>query len=128
MPPVPKALPRYQPRKVNSLVDILPQERGEFLHPMTSRREAQVREEESSDSKETEINSRKPESKLLRDQLAELQKEVQLMKKGKYKEDKKDPLSEMNAPFTRRIREAELLIKFKMSTDRFSGTEDPLSH
>ena len=34
----------------------------------------------------------------------------------------------MNAPFFRRIRDAELPPKFRMPAKKYSGTEDPISH
>ena len=34
----------------------------------------------------------------------------------------------MNAHFSRRIRQAELPPKFKMPSEKYSGSEDPVSH
>ncbi|KAK2653313.1 hypothetical protein Ddye_013169 [Dipteronia dyeriana] len=45
-----EALPRYQPRQVKSAAYVLLYERGELLHPTTSRREARGREDESQQS------------------------------------------------------------------------------
>ncbi|KAK2648880.1 hypothetical protein Ddye_016369 [Dipteronia dyeriana] len=67
-------------------------------------------------------------NKRLRDQQARMQKEIHELKKGKHRKSLKKPLVEMNASFSRKIREAELLPKFKMLGDKYFGTEDPLSH
>ena len=37
-------------------------------------------------------------------------------------------MGEMNVSFSIRIREAKLPPKFKMPTEKYSGSEDPLSH
>ena len=67
-------------------------------------------------------------SKRLKDQMAKMAKELEELRKGKHKSTRKNPLGEMNAPFSRRIREAELPPKFKMPIDKYSGSEDPVSH
>ena len=60
--------------------------------------------------------------------MAKMAKELEELKKGKHRGTRKNPLGEMNAPFSRRIREAELPPKFKMPTEKYSGSEDPVSH
>ncbi|KAK0580101.1 hypothetical protein LWI29_036380 [Acer saccharum] len=60
--------------------------------------------------------------------MAKMAKELKELKKGKHRGTRKNPLREMNAPFSRRIREAELPLKFKMPTEKYSGSEDPMSH
>ncbi|KAK4856422.1 hypothetical protein QYF36_017305 [Acer negundo] len=55
-------------------------------------------------------------------------KELEELKKGKHKGIRKNLLDEMNAPFSKRIRDAGLLPKFRMSSEKYSGTEDPISH
>ena len=55
-------------------------------------------------------------------------KELEELKKGKRQGTQKNPLGEMNAPLSRRIREANLPPKFKMPAEKYSGSEDPVSH
>ena len=55
-------------------------------------------------------------------------KELEELKKGKHWSTRKNPLGEMNAPFSRRIREAELPPKFKMPVEKYSGIKYPVSH
>ncbi|KAK0597046.1 hypothetical protein LWI29_021260 [Acer saccharum] len=57
--------------------------------------------------------------------MAKMAKELEELRKGKHQGTRKNPLGEMNAPFSRRIREAELPPKFKMLTKKYSGSEDP---
>ena len=52
--------------------------------------------------------------------MAKMAKELEELKKGKQRGTQKNPLGEMNAPFSRRIREAELPPKFKMPTEKYS--------
>ena len=67
-------------------------------------------------------------SQRVEDQMAKMAKELEELKKGKHQTIWKNPLREMNAPFSRRIREAELPPKFRISAEKYSGTEDPVSH
>ena len=60
--------------------------------------------------------------------MAKMAKELEELKKGKHQTIRKNPLGEMNAPFSRRIREAELPPKFRMPIEKYSGTEDLVSH
>ena len=53
--------------------------------------------------------------------MAKMAKELKELKKG-------NPMGEMNAPFSRRIREAELPPKFRMPIEKYFGIEDPVSH
>ncbi|KAK0608169.1 hypothetical protein LWI29_026659 [Acer saccharum] len=57
--------------------------------------------------------------------MANMAKELEELKKGKHRGTRKNPLGEMNASFSRRIREAELPPKFKMPAEKYSGLEDP---
>ena len=60
--------------------------------------------------------------------MAKMAKELEELRKGNHRGTRKNPLREMNASFSRRIREAELPPKFKMPTEKYSGSEDPVSH
>ena len=55
-------------------------------------------------------------------------KELEQLKKGKHQGIQKNPLGEMNAPFSKRVREAGLPPKFRMPSEKYSGTEDPVSY
>ena len=65
-------------------------------------------------------------SKRLDDQMAKMVKELKELKKGKHQGTRNNPLGEMNAPFSRRVREAELPPKFKMPIKKYSESEDPI--
>ena len=60
--------------------------------------------------------------------MAKMVKELKELKKGKYQGTRKNPLREMNAPFSRRVKEVKLPPKFKMPVEKYSGTKDPVSH
>ena len=60
--------------------------------------------------------------------MAKMAKELEELKKGKHQGTRKNPLEEMKALFSRRIREAGLPPKFKMPVEKYSGLEDPVSH
>ncbi|KAK0587099.1 hypothetical protein LWI29_017289 [Acer saccharum] len=60
--------------------------------------------------------------------MTKMVKELEELRKGKHQCTWKNPLGEMNAPFSRRIREVELTPKFKMPTEKYSGSKDPVSH
>ena len=60
--------------------------------------------------------------------MAKMANELEELKKGKHQGTRKNPLGEMNAPFSRRIREADLPPKFKMPVEKYSESEDPVSH
>ncbi|KAK2646014.1 hypothetical protein Ddye_021209 [Dipteronia dyeriana] len=83
---------------------------------------------EGLDSESSEVVFKNVGRKCLRDQIDQMQKEIQKLKNGKQNEDRKDPLGEIKAHFSRRIREAELQLKFKMLAKKFSSIEDPLIH
>ncbi|KAI9191692.1 hypothetical protein LWI28_012027 [Acer negundo] len=55
-------------------------------------------------------------------------KELEELKKGKHQGIRKNPLGEINAPFSKRIREAGLPPKFRMPSEKYSRTEDLISH
>ena len=60
--------------------------------------------------------------------MTRLAKELKQLKKGKHQGIQKNPLGEMNAPFSKRVREAGLPPKFRMPSEKYSRTEDPVSH
>ena len=60
--------------------------------------------------------------------MAKMANELVELKKGKHQGTWKNPLGEMNAPFSRRVREAELPPKFRIPSKKYSETEDPISH
>ena len=60
--------------------------------------------------------------------MAKMAKERTELKKRKHQGTRKNPLREMNAPFSKRVKEAELPPKFKMPAEKYSGSEDPVSH
>ena len=82
----------------------------------------------TSDNEGSVARSRHNGSKRLKDQMAKMAKELEELRKGKHMSTWKNPLGEMNAPFSRRIREAGLPPKFKMPAEKYSRTEDPVSH
>ena len=82
---------------------------------------------ETFDNKESVARSRHDGSRRLEDQMAKMAKELEELRKGKHRGTRKNPLGEMNAPFSKRIREAELLLKFKMPAEKYSGSKDPVS-
>ncbi|KAI9198230.1 hypothetical protein LWI28_012092 [Acer negundo] len=55
-------------------------------------------------------------------------KELEELKKVKHQEIRRNPLGEMNVPFSKRIRDAGLPPKFRMPSKKYSRTEDPISH
>ena len=63
---------------------------------------------ETSDDEGSVAQSRHDGSKRLEDQMAKMAKELEELRKGKHRGTRKNPLREMNAPFSRRIREVEL--------------------
>ena len=60
--------------------------------------------------------------------MAKMAKELEKLRKGKYKGTWKNPLGEMYEPFSRRVQDAELPSKFKMPYEKYSVSEDPISH
>ena len=83
---------------------------------------------ETSDNEGSVAKSRHDGSRQLEDQMAKMAKELEELRKGKQRGTRKNPSGEMNAPFSRRIREAELPPKFKMPAEKYFGSEDPVSH
>ena len=78
---------------------------------------------EASDEEESAARSRCKKPKRLEDQMAKMAKELEELKKKKHQGTRKNPLGEMNAPFSRRIREAELPPKFKMPAEKYFGSD-----
>ena len=100
---------------------------GGKRHQKDKREEITVKSETSDDEgSAARSGSKKP--KRLEDQIARMAKELEELKKGKHQGTRKNPLGEMNAPFSRRIREADLPPKFKMPAEKYAGSEDPVSH
>ncbi|KAI9154287.1 hypothetical protein LWI28_023795 [Acer negundo] len=60
--------------------------------------------------------------------MAKMAKELEELKKGKHHGIRKNPLDEMNAPFSKKAREAGLPPKFRMLSEKYSRIEDPVSH
>ena len=60
--------------------------------------------------------------------MTRMAKELEQLKKGKHQGVQKNPLGEMNTPFSKRVREVELPPKFRMPSEKYSGTEDLVSH
>ena len=60
--------------------------------------------------------------------MAKIAKELEELRKGKNQGTLKNPLGKMNAHLSKSIREAELPPKFKMPAEKYSGSEDPVSH
>ena len=83
---------------------------------------------ETSDEKGLVARSGSKKSKYLEDQMAKIANELEDLKKGKHQTTWKNPLGEINAPFSRRIKEAELTPKFRMPAEKYSRTEDHVSH
>ena len=83
---------------------------------------------ETSDEEGSVAQSGRKKSKHLEDQMTKMAKVLEELKKGKHQGIRKNLLGEMNAPFSRRVREAELPPKFRMPVEKYSGTEDPVNH
>ena len=96
-------------------------------HQKAKRKEVAINSETSNEEGSI-ARSESKKSKRLEDQMAKMAKELEELKKGKHQKTRKNPLGEMNAPFSRRIREAELPPKFRMPIEKYFGIEDPVSH
>ncbi|KAK4857069.1 hypothetical protein QYF36_024221 [Acer negundo] len=83
---------------------------------------------ETSDEEGSVARSGNTKSQRLKDQMAKMAKEYEELKKGKHQGIWKNPLGNMNALFSKRIREAGFPPKFWKPSKRYSRTEDPISH
>ena len=57
--------------------------------------------------------------------MTRMAKELEQLKKGKHHGIQKNPLGEMNAHFSKRVREAGLPPKFRMPSEKYSETKTP---
>ena len=96
-------------------------------HQRAKRKEVVI-DSESSDEEVLVARFETKKSQRLEDQITRMAKELEPLKKGKHQGIQKNPLGEMNAPFSKRVREAGLPPKFRMTSEKYSGTEDPVSH
>ena len=60
--------------------------------------------------------------------MVKMANELEKLRKGKHRGSRKNPMGEINAPFSRRIREVELPPKFKMLVEKYPGSKNPVSH
>ncbi|KAI9195589.1 hypothetical protein LWI28_016375 [Acer negundo] len=93
--------------------------------PYRERRKEPTSRSETSNDKSSEARSGSKRPKRLEDQMARITKELTELKKGKHQRTRKNPLGEMNAPFSRRVREVELPPKFKMPAKKYACSKDP---
>ena len=63
---------------------------------------------ETSEDEGSAARSGNKKPKCLEDQMAKMANELEELKKGKHQGTRKNPLGEMNATFSRRIKEADL--------------------
>ena len=76
-------------------------------HQQAKRKEVIINSE-SSDKEVSIARSGTKNSQLLKDQMTRMAKELEQLKKGKHQGIQKNPLGVMNAPFSKRVREAGL--------------------
>ena len=87
-----------------------------------------VIDSETSDEDGSVARSETKKSQRLEDQMAKMVKELEELKKEKHQGIRKNPMGEMNAPFSKRVMEAGLPPKFRMPSEKYSEVEDPISH
>ncbi|KAK4845460.1 hypothetical protein QYF36_005345 [Acer negundo] len=152
-PPTPVRQVNLRPRLVKSAIEILPRRvqsrarpRGKKKDPQSNskgsarsrksprsrhqkaKRKEVVVDSETSDEEGSVAQFGNAKSRFLEDQMAKMAKELEELKKGKHQGIRKNPLGKMNAPFSKRIREVRLPPKFRMLSEKYSGTKDPISH
>ena len=138
-PPHPVRQADLRPRLVKSAIEVPPRKVQSPPRPRTKERDSRPDSEESAKSrriskerhqrvkrKEVVIDSESSDdevsvarsgtkkSQRLEDQMTRMAKELEQLKKGKHQGIQKNPLGEMNTPFSKRVREAGLPPKFRM--------------
>ncbi|KAK0594626.1 hypothetical protein LWI29_006447 [Acer saccharum] len=88
---------------VKSAIDIPPRKAQSTTRPAKEEHKESDGKSKISDSEDSVARSGHNGSKRLEDQMAKMAKELEELKKGKQRGTRKNPLGEMNAPFSRRI-------------------------